>query len=103
MIDWVMISARRRRGRPSTTLGHPEQFEDEEGRLRYACRNCGMAYVHMPNLRRHRKKCEGHYHLQCHLCQQRFYRRDLYQDHLIMKHGTVDAMKGKLANSRIKR
>ncbi|KAL8575155.1 hypothetical protein ACOMHN_055148 [Nucella lapillus] len=96
-----MVSAERWRGRP--VRSRPERFEDQFGRLRFACRNCGLGFTHMPNLRRHLKKCEGNYHLQCFLCQQQFYRRDLYQDHLKMKHGIEDVMKGRLSSSKYKR
>nr|KAG5695232.1 hypothetical protein BaRGS_008060 [Batillaria attramentaria] len=68
----------------------------ESGEGKVACRTCGTLFTHTSNLLRHRKKCEGRFNLACHLCGQRFYRRDHYQEHLAHKHGTVDVMKGKL-------
>ena len=35
---------------------------------------------------RHRRRCEGSYHLSCELCGQRFHRRDRYNTHLQLKH-----------------
>ena len=52
------------------------------------CRNCNKVFLNRCSLQRHRKKCEGDFHLACHLCDQRFYRRDLYRDHLASKHNT---------------
>jgi uncharacterized Zn-finger protein len=67
---------------------------------RFPCPHCFKSFVHKSNLRRHKKQCEGQYHLECQYCRQLFYRRDLYQDHLLNRHGIMDAMKGKLANSK---
>ena len=60
----------------------------------YTCRTCNKVFLHQCNLLRHRKKCEGDYHLECHLCGKQFYRRDYYQDHLATKHNTGDVLKG---------
>ena len=60
----------------------------------YTCRTCSKVFLHQCNLLRHRKKCEGDYHLECHLCGKQFYRRDYYQDHLATKHNAIDVLKG---------
>ncbi|KAL8579080.1 hypothetical protein ACOMHN_036019 [Nucella lapillus] len=52
------------------------------------CRNCHKLFLNRCSLQRHRKKCEGDFHLACHICHQRFYRRDLYREHLVSKHNT---------------
>ncbi|XP_076460751.1 uncharacterized protein LOC143293581 [Babylonia areolata] len=38
---------------------------------------------------RHRRQCEGTYHLSCPICQHKFYRRDYYNAHLESKHRVV--------------
>ena len=38
---------------------------------------------------RHRRRCEGSYHLSCELCGQRFHRRDRYNTHLQIKHNVL--------------
>ena len=39
---------------------------------------------------RHRRKCEGTFHLQCQLCGQQFSRRDYYNTHVRTKHGRFE-------------
>ncbi|KAK7481285.1 hypothetical protein BaRGS_00027545 [Batillaria attramentaria] len=56
----------------------------------YTCRTCSKVFVHLCSLSRHRKKCEGNFHLSCHLCGMKFYRRDHYRNHLADKHQAVD-------------
>ncbi|KAL8579081.1 hypothetical protein ACOMHN_036020 [Nucella lapillus] len=72
----------------------PPPSANAQGRPIYTCRTCQKTFLHQCNLFRHRKKCEGDYHLACHLCGKRFYRRDYYQEHLAIKHNTVDVLKG---------
>lgn len=69
-------------------------LRDVEGRVRFACRKCGRGFQQQCNLLRHRKQCEGDFHLQCHICYKLFYRRDKYQGHLLTKHGIHDSKKG---------
>ena len=71
---------------------------DDTGREKFACQTCGKLFLHQCNLLRHRKLCEGDYHLQCHVCDKKFYRRDKYQDHLFVKHGVLDVRKGTFKN-----
>ncbi|KAL8579073.1 hypothetical protein ACOMHN_036012 [Nucella lapillus] len=54
------------------------------------CRNCGKMFAYSFNMVRHRRQCEGRYHLQCAVCGRQFHRRDLYADHLKMAHGLQD-------------
>ena len=50
------------------------------------CRNCGKLFTFAYNMIRHRRKCEGNFHLRCPACGQGFNRRDKYSLHLL-KHG----------------
>ena len=63
---------------------------DEFGRRKYPCWKCGATFLHKNNLGRHRKKCEGNFHLSCPLCGQLFHRRDRYKEHLQKKHYMED-------------
>lgn len=54
--------------------------------FQYPCRNCGKRYRLRTAMFRHRKKCEGNYDLVCCLCEQRFYRRDRYNEHFLRVH-----------------
>ena len=54
------------------------------------CRNCGKTFAYSFNMVRHRRQCEGKYHLQCPACDRQFHRRDLYADHLRAVHGLQD-------------
>ena len=49
------------------------------------CRNCGKMFTFAYNMIRHRRKCEGNFHLQCPVCGQGFSRRDHYNLH-VAKH-----------------
>ncbi|PVD29681.1 hypothetical protein C0Q70_08936 [Pomacea canaliculata] len=46
------------------------------------CPVCGKAFTKSFNMIRHRRKCEGRFHLQCPHCGRKFYRRDKYNIHL---------------------
>ncbi|KAK7481231.1 hypothetical protein BaRGS_00027491 [Batillaria attramentaria] len=60
----------------------------------FTCRTCNKVFLHQCNLLRHRKKCEGDFHLTCQVCGMMFYRRDVYQNHLADKHHILDEFKG---------
>ncbi|KAL8575153.1 hypothetical protein ACOMHN_055146 [Nucella lapillus] len=47
------------------------------------CRNCGRTFTQPYNMVRHRRKCEGKFHLQCPYCGRGFYRRDKFNIHLL--------------------
>lgn len=64
----------------------------------YLCRNCGKKFSYSHSMMRHRRKCEGTYHLTCGFCGKRFHRRDLYADHLATNHNAVDAARKRLAD-----
>jgi uncharacterized C2H2 Zn-finger protein len=55
----------------------------------YSCRVCGMLLSNRKNAARHRRKCERNCHLQCSVCGQEFYRRDVYTTHMKTKHGLL--------------
>ncbi|KAK7481234.1 hypothetical protein BaRGS_00027494 [Batillaria attramentaria] len=79
----------------SSQLTAPEVFNLEVGqdeRLgdRHVCRNCGKTYAHGHSMLRHRRHCEGTYHLKCDACGRLFHRRDLFSDHLKVVHGIQD-------------
>ncbi|KAK7481232.1 hypothetical protein BaRGS_00027492 [Batillaria attramentaria] len=94
---WVVSALWRRRVLPKARPGGGvTQTGANKGRATYSCRTCGKVFLHQCNLFRHRKKCEGDFHLTCHVCGMKFYRRDHYQGHLAYKHQTVDVMKGKI-------
>ncbi|KAK7481228.1 hypothetical protein BaRGS_00027488 [Batillaria attramentaria] len=57
---------------------------------RYLCRNCGKIFSYNDNMVRHRRQCEGTFHLKCHVCGRQFHRRDLYASHLAVAHGIMD-------------
>ena len=71
---------------------------DSDGREKFVCQTCGKLFLHQCNARRHRKQCQGDFHLQCHMCDKKFYRRDKYQYHLLTQHGVLDARKGTFKN-----
>ena len=49
------------------------------------CRNCGKQFNYSKNMVRHRRKCEGNFHLCCPDCGKGFNRRDKYNLH-VAKH-----------------
>ena len=49
------------------------------------CRNCGKMFAYADNMVRHRRKCEGVFHLQCPVCGKGFNRRDYFNLH-VAKH-----------------
>ncbi|KAK7481196.1 hypothetical protein BaRGS_00027456 [Batillaria attramentaria] len=57
----------------------------------YICRNCGKGFAYSHSMIRHRRKCEGTYHLSCQFCGKQFHRRDLYAEHLASNHNAVDS------------
>ncbi|XP_025094194.1 zinc finger protein 436-like [Pomacea canaliculata] len=66
-------------------FGHWSRDRDTSRSRRGAgnqCRNCGKTYRQSHNMLRHRRQCEGTFHLQCAACGKRFFRRDSYMDHL---------------------
>ncbi|KAL8579076.1 hypothetical protein ACOMHN_036015 [Nucella lapillus] len=70
---------------------HLQMYYAEYARLgRFMCVRCGRSFVHRTNLCRHRKKCEGNFHLSCPECGQLFHRRDRYKEHLEKKHSRLD-------------
>ncbi|KAL8579069.1 hypothetical protein ACOMHN_036008 [Nucella lapillus] len=56
--------------------------EERQRRNVYQCRNCGKRFPYVQSMTRHRRQCEGAFHLSCPYCQKRFHRRDYYNDHL---------------------
>ncbi|XP_076460740.1 uncharacterized protein LOC143293577 isoform X32 [Babylonia areolata] len=46
------------------------------------CRNCGKTFTYAYNMVRHRRKCEGVFHLRCPVCGEGFNRKDKYNLHL---------------------
>ena len=73
-----------RRGNTQSDL-----FPGLQGPDHYTCKVCGMLLTNRKNAARHRRKCEGKCHLECGLCGQQFYRRDVYTKHMKSKHGQV--------------
>ncbi|KAK7481229.1 hypothetical protein BaRGS_00027489 [Batillaria attramentaria] len=57
---------------------------------RHACRNCGKTFAYSYNMVRHRRQCEGTFHLVCGVCGKKFHRRDVYAVHLNTVHGLQD-------------
>ncbi|KAL8575152.1 hypothetical protein ACOMHN_055145 [Nucella lapillus] len=49
---------------------------------RLECRNCGKLFRYSRNMVRHRRRCEGNFHLQCPLCGLGFNRRDYFNLHI---------------------
>lgn len=52
----------------------------------YVCSKCNQSFGYMGNLSRHRKACEGKFHLKCSFCDKVFYRQDVLKIHLASKH-----------------
>ncbi|KAK7481198.1 hypothetical protein BaRGS_00027458 [Batillaria attramentaria] len=99
IIPYILAGeAWRRRGRQEVTShaveqlpGHapPRQIvsshkELSGGSLR--CRNCGKTFSYAYNMVRHRRKCEGVFHLQCPHCGRGFHRRDKLTMHIARYH-----------------
>ncbi|KAL8575151.1 hypothetical protein ACOMHN_055144 [Nucella lapillus] len=56
------------------------------GRKMYPCRNCGKLFNYGHSMIRHRRQCEGSFHLRCDYCGQMFHRRDRLNTHLQIRH-----------------
>ncbi|KAK7481203.1 hypothetical protein BaRGS_00027463 [Batillaria attramentaria] len=54
------------------------------------CRNCGKVFAQACSMSRHRRQCEGSFHLQCPFCDKKFGRRDYYAAHLWKEHNATD-------------
>ncbi|KAL8579079.1 hypothetical protein ACOMHN_036018 [Nucella lapillus] len=74
--------------------------EEENADLPFMCRNCGKQYKHSATMTRHRKQCEGKYHLSCPVCGRPFHRRDRYQEHLLKMHQLHDTTEAKYRKPR---
>ncbi|KAK7481235.1 hypothetical protein BaRGS_00027495 [Batillaria attramentaria] len=57
---------------------------------RHVCRNCGKGFTQDYNMIRHRRQCEGSFHLECSFCGKKFSRRDYYAAHLWKQHDARD-------------
>lgn len=53
----------------------------------FVCTKCNQSFGYLGNLSRHRKACEGNFHLKCPYCAKGFYRQDVLKIHLLSKHG----------------
>lgn len=53
----------------------------------YFCEKCHQSFGYLGNLSRHRKACEGNFHLKCPRCDKTFYRQDVLKIHMQNKHG----------------
>ncbi|KAL8575158.1 hypothetical protein ACOMHN_055151 [Nucella lapillus] len=84
---------------PTRPSRHFIRMMDTDGREKFACQKCGKLFLYQCNLLRHRKQCEGDFHLHCPYCERKFYRRDKYQYHLMVKHGALDDKKGTFKSS----
>lgn len=54
------------------------------------CRRCGRQYQQNCSLLRHRRNCEGRFHLECPVCNRKFYRRDVFKNHMKIHHGAPE-------------
>ncbi|KAK7481199.1 hypothetical protein BaRGS_00027459 [Batillaria attramentaria] len=80
-----------RRSRPQRPLLEASSTGTPQGRQGhlYPCRNCHKVFHYHYSMARHRRQCEGAYHLTCHVCGLMFHRRDRYNTHLRVRHNTV--------------
>ena len=68
---------------------------DTDGKKINACLKCGALIRSSSYLAVHRRRCEGVFICQCHVCDKKFYRKDklrehLYHQHKILVRKTVD-------------
>lgn len=70
-----------------------QAFPKKTGK-RFPCYKCGATFAQSGTLGRHRRMCEGRYELLCLFCGMNFYRKDLYREHLMVKHQYVDEQLG---------
>lgn len=78
-------------GRVTTGLGRTQP--NAQSSDKYTCPKCGKTYAHQGSLWRHQCKCEGRF-MECCFCQQLFYRKDYFRQHLLSKHQYVDETLG---------
>ena len=80
-------------GKPNIEHFHSSLRLRKNPLISSVCRNCGKVFAYAFNMIRHRRNCEGQYHLQCVACGKLFYRRDVYAAHLRTIHGLRDDKK----------
>lgn len=76
------------------TSAFQTHHSDVDNRAPRTCRSCGKTFAYSQNMLRHRRKCEGTFHLSCIVCGQLFSRSDYYNAHMRSKHAGVETSCG---------